>query len=497
MSEIVVPYTPFPIFNPFHRSRVREKHALGAVGSGKTIGLCGDAIGFAFEQPGSRIMLCRDTVPSLRDTTEAEFLNIISQPPPDGGMTLYQLIESKKWIRRSGGHIDRLWMPGGSEILFRSLDDWRKLMSLNLAYIGIDEAAQISQETYENLLSRLRQQEPTAMAMEQTDSPEALDELLYQWREPRQHMVSVSNPDGQNWIWKRFIDDKEPNRRLFRSTSFDNPTFFDENGQPNEYLKSLMLMPPLWIDRFVLCKTDTFSGQVYPQFDAKTHVHEHFEPTGPEWERGMGLDWGIDNPTAIGWWARQKGTTKWFKYREWQSYDPDEAGSRERNDVHSVADVAALIHELEQGEEIKWRGADPMLFRKQTGDKDNETIDYFFRKYDLFFQPGALRDAPRINSMNQIIGAGDCSISYACPLTIRYMQQYRWERLKVNQLGVNEPERPLKKNDHLLNADQYLMTLFTQATGLPEAPKQPSWNDLVWDKVRRQRSAKMNTQPRR
>ena len=57
MSTIYFDYKPLAIHESFHRTAVREKALIGAVGSGKTIALCADAVLLALTQPGSRIIV--------------------------------------------------------------------------------------------------------------------------------------------------------------------------------------------------------------------------------------------------------------------------------------------------------------------------------------------------------------------------------------------------------------------------------------------------------
>lgn len=137
-------YEPFPVHKPFHLTAAREKAAIGAVGSGKTIALCADAILLGLQQPGSRILIARNTVPSLRDTTEHEFLTLMQALPEElqedrKAKTLLDLSQ----ISRAGGHTDRITLPNGTEFYFRSLDDWRKLMSFNLCAFYIDGASEV------------------------------------------------------------------------------------------------------------------------------------------------------------------------------------------------------------------------------------------------------------------------------------------------------------------------------------------------------------------
>jgi PBSX family phage terminase large subunit len=459
-------------------TRAREKAAIGAVGSGKTIALCADAILLGLQQPGSRILIARQTVPSLRDTTEHEFLQLINSIPEElegiQKKTLYDLCE----IRKSGGHVDRIIFPNGSEFLFRSLDDWRKLMSLNLAAFYVDEASEIAVESYLGLLTRIRQTEPTQQAQRQGHR-----------KITRQLAAICTNPNGHDWIWEYFVKDSEshPGRRYFRSTSFDNPTLYDANGEPGPYLQGLLTMPEIWVRRYVLCEFDAFEGQIY-EFSYDTHVHTHFEPP-KDWERAMGLDWGLRNPTAIVWWARKPGTTKWYQYREWQSYDPTDQGARETAVTPTVHEVAAVIHQLERGETIKWRVADPAIRQRQSD--SGKSVHYWFTKHGLHFQLGMKDYSSRINAFGQLLSNREYSCSDQNPMTSMAIQQYRWSDISSTR-DTDGPERPHKKNDHLVNACEYLATIFA-ATKAP-APKveKPTLHDEIWATVKRQIKQRRN-----
>lgn len=481
MPRIYVPYTALPVHEGFHRTVAREAAAFGAVGSGKTIALCGDVLGTLLDYPGIRAALCRKSIPSLRDTTESEFVGLITAPPDDDDVehditTLWDVCT----VRRSGGHIDRIYFPNGSELLFRSLDDWRKLMSLNLGYIGIDEASEIDEITYVNLMSRLRQKQPTPQARR----------MGYKWTgEPRQKMRIALNPNGRDWAWEYFVNNPTSDRRYWRSSSFDNPTLYNADGTPSEYLTSLLQMPLVWVMRMVLCEFDAFEGQIYP-FDITQHSHTHFEPP-TDWERGMGLDWGIRSPTHIGWWARSPGSRKWYKYREWQSYDHTKIKSREAYVSMGVAQVAAAIKALEKGERVRWRGADPIIWKKSAQDGDNKSIASLFQEHGLHFEPGAKGYSDRISTVVNMIHAGELSVSDNCPITQVAYQQYRWSDVSPSR-ATDAPERPHKKDDHPCDADQYLFTLFTPKNATIQPKLAPATNDeyiraIVAEQTKRQR----------
>ena len=470
--EVNFVYDPFDVHLPFHKTAAREKAAIGAVGSGKTIALCADAISLALTQPGSRIMVARQTIPALRDTTETEFVNLLTQREDyeDGGKTLWDLCDAK----RMAGHIDRIYFPNGSEVMFRSLDDWRKHMSLNLAAVYIDEASEVEYDAFNGLKTRLRQQQPTAQARE----------MGYTWdkNNVRQLVALATNPNGHDWIWDHFVNQSSEGRRYFRSTSFDNPTLYRDDGRPSDYLESLLAMPEMWVRRYVLCEFDAFEGQIL-EFSPADHVVNHFDPP-KDWERAMGLDWGLRNPTAVVWWARKPGTMRWYQYREWQTYDPTDAVSRESYVTMSVHDIARTIKALEGDEKIKYRAADPAI-RNRMGES-TKSVQHWFSTHGLDFQLGSKDYSSRINALNQLLVRGELVLSTACPMTSVAFQQYRWAAIQVSR-ETDGQEKPRKKDDHLVDAAQYIATLFYGEAPAP-APEKPvkTFNDEIWGQVNKQ-----------
>src|SRR6476469_9427334 len=95
-NAITFDYRPIPVHEPFHRSTAYERCLFGAFGSGKTYSICAEAIAFGLEQPGSRILITRRTIPELRDTTETVFFDILPSE-------LFRAGEAK----RIGGHFER------------------------------------------------------------------------------------------------------------------------------------------------------------------------------------------------------------------------------------------------------------------------------------------------------------------------------------------------------------------------------------------------------
>lgn len=186
----------------------------------------------------------------------------------------------------------------------------------------------------------------------------------------------------------------------------------------------------------------------------------------------MGLDWGLRSPTACVWWARNPKTGIWVQYREWQTYDPQDRFSREAYTTTNVHEVARKIKEIEieAKEVVRWRAADPQIAERQAS--DGKSIDYHFRQHGLFFQQGLKHHEPRINALNGLLADNELQIQEHCASTIVAFQQYRWEEQKLMTDDRDAPERPRKKDDHLVDASQYLATIFV-AHKKPKVEKQP------------------------
>lgn len=469
-------YSPFPVHVPFHMTMARQKAAFGSVGSGKTIALCADGIRHMLEWPGSEGLLTRLTIPSLRDSTEAEFVGILGTPQPDanpGDPTLLDLCK----VRRGGNHITEIVFPNGSVMRFRSIDSWTKIMSMNLSWIGLDEANEFDLETYVALVSRLRRYEPLPHAKR----------LGYAWPKQReaikQQIALAANSHGHNWMWDWFVGNPREGTRYFKSSSFDNPTLYDSDGRPGGYLRSLLNMPPVWVRRFVFCEFDAFAGQIF-QLGAQ-HQHPAFDPPA-HWERAMGMDWGLRSAVALVWWAREPGTSKWFQYREWSTFNYFNPTERDSATTPTVDYVAKVIKELEKGEHIKYRAADPDIWRRRTGDVENVHIaTSFATRHGIYFQAGAAGYDHRIEALNSLVVSEDLSIGDNCPITMTAMQQYQWEDLNV-QSDKDAPEKPRKKNDHHVDASQYLATLFTTSRMKPEPPPKLSRDELILKRIKDQ-----------
>lgn len=167
----------------------------GGYGSGKT--WCGSLLGIslAYLYPGCKGLVGAKEYELVRKTTLVKYLEHLDQlgykPKRD---YIYNKVD--KTIKFSNG----------SEILFSALDDPEKFKSLDLHWAEIEEASQISDSSFKQLLGRLRN--------------------TYRgktWGNFRYRLFGHTNPQpNKDWIWKRFVEEKPNNFRLVIAPTTNN-----------------------------------------------------------------------------------------------------------------------------------------------------------------------------------------------------------------------------------------------------------------------------------
>lgn len=276
--EIEAPFTATKRQNElaraWHRDDCRVALADGAIRSGKTAAAARLLLEAAVRWPSVYVVI-RESYRELEDSTKRAFLSGDGATPP---LIPPQLIPDGGY--RVSDNIVRL--RSGSDILFRSRDDWRKWLGINLGGYLWDQAEESD-----------------------ADGEEAFDALrgrLSDLRGPRKGIL-LANPAGlTHWLYRRCVDEATADRDVCRVhfTLWDNA----DNLAP-DYIASMeetRRTRPYWYRAFVEGTWGSFEGAAFEEFSERLHVVEPFEP--PEhWLRGESLDHGAANPTAHYVWA--------------------------------------------------------------------------------------------------------------------------------------------------------------------------------------------------
>jgi hypothetical protein len=229
-----VVFDPLPSQQKFLDCEARFKGFSGPVGSGKSMALCFTALKLATENAGCQGLLGAPTYRMMRDVTQVAFLRMLEE-----NNIPYEFCKSDNVIRLED--ID-------SEILLRSLDDPERLRGTNLAWFGIDELTFTSEEGWTRLEARLR--DPRAK---------------------RLCGFGVWTPNGQDWVYRRFIQSLVPGYECIKAKPYENrhvlsvnPDFYKrlEHSYDARFFRQEVLGEYLNINQ----------GRVYESFDRERHL---------------------------------------------------------------------------------------------------------------------------------------------------------------------------------------------------------------------------------
>jgi hypothetical protein len=317
----------------------------GSAGPGKTdclvAGLAAD-----IWHPRYRGLLLRRTFPQLQEIIDRCWRLY----PLMGGV--FRATE-KRWEFPSGAIIDLGHMQHEADKYNYQGKEYHRA--------GFDELTQFTETQYTYLLSRLRTTDPEL-------APQA---------------IATTNPGGigHYWVKERFvtitdhgrayIDPKTGLSRIFIPAKIeDNPTLFLSDPA---YLARLEALPEIERMRLRHGIWDAFEGQVFTELSQRVHGCEDFD-IPPEWERFCVLDWGYAKPFSVGWYAIDYDSTL-YRYREWYGFKNEAEGVAEGADVglkKQAWEVARGILDLEKGEKIRMRIADPAIFHPHPESRKRE-----------------------------------------------------------------------------------------------------------------------------
>lgn len=192
-------YTLLPkqkeFFEAKHDNKLDVVMYQGGYGSGKT--WAGSLLGImlARKYPGSRGLVGAKEYELVKNTTLQSYI---------------EHLDAMGYIKDRDykyNKIDKkITLSNGSEILFKGLDDPEKFKSLNLHWAEIEEASQISDNSFKQLLARLRN-----------------TNIKPEWKNFKYRLFGHTNPQpNKGWIWKRFVENPKENYRLIIAPTSEN-----------------------------------------------------------------------------------------------------------------------------------------------------------------------------------------------------------------------------------------------------------------------------------
>jgi len=395
----------------FHQSANKYRMLAGGWGTGKTTALCLE-MSKDIAIPNNYILLGRKDLQELKSTTLKEFIDIYEPA----------IVDHNKQDRE-------IKFANGTVIYYTNLDESReaikKIQSLNLGAAFIDQAEEITESMFIAIAGRLRR------------------------KDTRRCFCGAMNPNGHDWIWRKFVKKAENNYRVFVASTLENKYL------PEDYVQSLLDMPENWVKRYVHCSFDDFEGLVFNEFNEINNVADIYEPSSNDSHIHI-LDYGFRNPTAILYAATNyDGIT--YVYNEY--YQPGRL-------------ITDISHDYKQNKH--WlkaeKRADPSIAKTE---RDGNNVKREFANNGIYWLPADNNVAQGINRVNELFKQRKLYICKNCIETLNEIGDYRFKQLRPGQ-ETNESEQPVKKDDHAMDCLRYLANyLHAPVKKIPPKPESP------------------------
>lgn len=361
----------------------RHLMIMGSAGSGKTIFACTKVILYGLEFPGARIGVFRQTLPSLKKTSWKEIRELLVK---------YNIVYSEN---KSDGVIT---LNNGSTIEFIPTDSDEKLRSLNLDFVYVEQAEEISKDVYVELDLRIRHK----------ISQEHYGQML----------LVVQPQRKTHWLYKEFYinhaDDSEFNKIHF--SYLDNPYLPEKQKKVYEDLKETDY--DKWRTH-TLGEWITDSKQIFTNNWNVGYNRSYFN------FYTAGIDYGWNVPSCFllcGWYDDE-------------CYVLGEVYAPEMTNEDFLSRIQVLLHSHGLGfEDIDCVYAD-------AASPDRIEV---FNQHGLFTQP-SVKD---VNAKIETTRSTRIHINPSCENLIRELPDYSWDKDKDG----NILDKPIKKNDHAVDA---------------------------------------------
>ena len=361
----------------------RHLMIMGSAGSGKTIFACTKVILYALKYDNARIGVFRQTLPSLRETSWLEIRNLLDQ---------YGIVYKEN---KSNGLIA---LSNGSTISFTPVDDEKKLRSLNLDFVYIEQCEEITEEAFIELDLRIR------------------NDIAKKYG--GQMLIVVQPSSKSHWLYRLFYQekDRDPDYKKIHFSYLDNPFLPEEQAKVYEGLKETNYERYLTHTKgeWISSSKQIFTNNWSVGFDRRFFNYY----VG-------GVDFGWNNPAC---------------FLLCGVYDDEfyVLGEVYRAEM-KTQEFLGRIDELLAEHSLNVSELDAVYCDSADPEKIQQFCDYGINAYPSVKDVKAKIDTTRETRIH---------IDPSCVNLIREMPQYEWKKNKDGELL----EEPVKKNDHGVDA---------------------------------------------
>lgn len=448
----------------FHDSGAKWRWMGGAVGGGKSVTGIAEAIKHSWMYDDNYGLILRKTFPELRISAMKDFQGIC---PP---WMIVGQNRQEHWIdliNKTG--YEQVYNVGNNRFLKK-----RRLREKLEAVRGISRVEFISFEGTLQAQSKFRSANIGWYMVEQAEEASLdiyhlLNERLRRDPSGRQAWF-ISNPRGHDWLWKLFHPDsltRAQGHEFFHVRTSDNTAL------PDDYEDALRATySEEQADRLLEGDFDVSTDAIFPEFNVDLHTIDHIEPLR-DWEKAIGLDHGLNNPTAAVFAARLP-TGEIYIYDEY--YEKDKLVSDHAQALKPRITSTHLCRMIDP----TTRNREPIAGATVMGE---------YARHGLHFTPSSNDVQAGINRIKEYLkmvddkehpftgqkGSPNMIISKKCQMLIDELIGYEKEPLKTGIGSSNQPEKPRKYNDHAVDAARFMMMGFAKpmsaASKVEDMPK--------------------------
>lgn len=329
------------------------------------------------------------------------------------GTRMVSEINSRNWASIFG---EKVYCIGAEK-----MNQVSKIRGSEIKFCYVDEIVDINKEVFEMLKSRLSL--------------------------PYSVCHAAANPSYPTHFIKEFIDSAENGVDIYSQeyTIYDNPFL------PIEYVKSLEAeyAGTVYFQRYILGKWARAEGLIFPMFlEALAEV-----PNGEAEDMALSVDYGTQNPFAAIAWKKKGGV--WYAEREYY-YSGRKTGKQKTDDEYATDLEDFMAEEIEDYrtrlEASRREPNVPMPSKIQLIiDPSAASFIALMKKKDWCKVVKANNDVEDgIRETASAMKRGLIKISTNMPEWRREVEGYVWD-------DKAEEDKPVKENDHLMDATRYFV----------------------------------------
>jgi phage terminase large subunit len=400
---------------------------VGGVGGGKTLWGDTEGLSMSVRFPGTAGLIGRQYYTELKDSTMRTFFEEVC---PEELIESFHKADMRLVFKPINGR--------RSTIVFRPLEDFKKIKSMKLGWFFMDEADESPEETFFELCRRLRHHFG-----------------------PNRGWLAA-NDEGRNWVYHLF----HPNGNRHNSDLYRLFVAYTKENRhlPPGYIEALYKgMPDEMIARYLEPQFQLIGGAVYKEWNPDQHIVDPF-PIPERWPLYRVIDPGVTNVTACLIYTVDEAGTYYFIDEFY------EAGVTVETAVEGILKICSDFED-----QILYTLIDPAACRK-THQKYGRhwSVSDEYNEHGIFCIPASNDVAAGIHRVRSYLKNGRLKIFRNCENLIDEFPDYAYRKPRnIELIDEARRERVKKVRDHALDCLRYAVSDLSESATHP--PPKLDW----------------------